>query len=89
MGPMPMNARDGNRVSTAVAYLPVGETPPNLTIRADTHVANVVFEGRRAAGVRLVGRVDFRLDPSVNLLMSNRPFGQFDRLVSFGPPVFL
>ena len=31
----------------------------------------------------------FRLDPWVNLLMSNRPFGRFDRLVSFGPPVFL
>ena len=31
----------------------------------------------------------FRLDPWVNLLMSNRPFGQFDRLISFGPPVFL
>jgi GNAT superfamily N-acetyltransferase len=31
----------------------------------------------------------FRLDPWINLLMSNRPFGQFDRLISFGPPVFL
>jgi GNAT superfamily N-acetyltransferase len=31
----------------------------------------------------------FRLDPWVNLLMSNRPFGHFDRLLSFGPPVFL
>jgi GNAT superfamily N-acetyltransferase len=31
----------------------------------------------------------FLLDPWVNLLMSNRPFGHFDRLVSFGPPVFL
>ena len=31
----------------------------------------------------------FRLDPWVNVLMSNRPFGRFDRLVSFGPPLFL
>jgi GNAT superfamily N-acetyltransferase len=31
----------------------------------------------------------FRLDPWVNLLMSNRPFGRFERFVSFGPPVFL
>jgi hypothetical protein len=29
------------------------------------------------------------MDPWVNLLMSNKPFGRFDRLVSFGPPVFL
>jgi GNAT superfamily N-acetyltransferase len=31
----------------------------------------------------------FRLDPWVNLLMSNRPFGRFDCLLSFGPPVIL
>lgn len=31
----------------------------------------------------------FRLDPWVNLLMSDRPFGRFDRIISFGPPVFL
>lgn len=31
----------------------------------------------------------FRLDPWVNLLMSNRPFGRFDRLLTFGPPVIL
>lgn len=31
----------------------------------------------------------FRLDPWVNLLMSNRPFGRFDRILSFGPPIFL
>lgn len=31
----------------------------------------------------------FQLDPWLNLLMSNRPFGRFDRLVTFGPPVFL
>jgi len=31
----------------------------------------------------------FRIDPWVNLLMANRPFGQFDRLLPFGPPLFL
>ena len=31
----------------------------------------------------------FRLDPWVNLLMSDRAFGLFDRFLSFGPPVFL
>jgi hypothetical protein len=34
-------------------------------------------------------RRGFRVDPWVNLLMSNRPFGRFDRLIPFGPPVFL
>jgi hypothetical protein len=40
------------------------------------------------AARHLLGR-GFRLDPWVNLLMSNRPFGRFDRLISFGPPLFL
>ena len=31
----------------------------------------------------------FRVDPWVNVLMSNRPFGRFDRLIPFGPPIFL
>jgi GNAT superfamily N-acetyltransferase len=36
----------------------------------------------------LLGR-GFRLDPWINLLMSDRPFGQFDRFIAFSPPIFL
>jgi choline dehydrogenase-like flavoprotein len=52
-GRMPMNSRDGVRVTTLDAYLPLGETPPNLTIRSDTEVDRIVFEGALATGVRL------------------------------------
>jgi GNAT superfamily N-acetyltransferase len=31
----------------------------------------------------------FRIDPFLTLLMSNRPFGQFDRYVGFSPPFIL
>ena len=45
----------------------------------------------RAAGVHrcdhLLGR-GFRIDQWINLLMSNKPFGQFDRFIAFSP-VFL
>jgi choline dehydrogenase-like flavoprotein len=51
---MPMNTRDGVRVTTADAYLPSGLTPPNLAIRGDSAVGSVVFEGARAVGVRLL-----------------------------------
>jgi choline dehydrogenase len=55
VGPMPMNVRDGQRVTTADAYLPLGDTPPNLTIRADAQVDRVLFDEASAArGVRLV-----------------------------------
>jgi choline dehydrogenase len=53
-GRMPMSSRAGRRVTTADAYLPVGRTPPSLTIRPDAHVADVVFDRTRASGVRLV-----------------------------------
>jgi hypothetical protein len=36
----------------------------------------------------LMGR-GYRLDPWINFLMSDRPFGRFDRLVPFSPPLFL
>jgi choline dehydrogenase len=53
-GRVPMTSSEGARVTTADAYLPVGATPPNLVIQAGTDVAEVMFDGNRAAGVRLV-----------------------------------
>jgi choline dehydrogenase len=53
-GRMPMSSRAGARVTTADAYLPAGSTPDNLTIRAGAQVAEVVFNGARARGVRLI-----------------------------------
>jgi len=52
-GRMPMNSRDGVRVTTADAYLPAASTPPNLTVRGDAQVADLVFDGACASGVRL------------------------------------
>jgi choline dehydrogenase len=53
-GRMPMNLHDGLRVTTADAYLPLGSTPANLTIRPGAQVAEVVVEGTEAVGVRLL-----------------------------------
>jgi choline dehydrogenase len=53
-GRMPMTSRDGERVTTADAYLPLGGTPPGLTILAGAQVASVMLDGTRAAGVRLL-----------------------------------
>jgi hypothetical protein len=36
----------------------------------------------------LLGR-GFHIDPWINVLMSNRPFGRFDRFIGFSPPIFL
>lgn len=54
VGRIPMSSRNGVRVTTADAYLPAGSAAPNLTIRANAQVAEVVFAGMRARGVRLL-----------------------------------
>ena len=53
-GPMPMSSRHGTRVTTAVGYLGTAGKRQNLTIRSDSQVANILFDGTRATGVRLV-----------------------------------
>ena len=52
-GRMPMNSSDGVRVTTAAGYLPA-DAPPNLVIRPDTQVADIIFDGTRAIGVQLL-----------------------------------
>jgi choline dehydrogenase len=51
IGLVPLNAVDGLRVSTAIAYLIPSRNRPNLTVRGDTFVRRVVFQGTRAIGV--------------------------------------
>ena len=54
-------------------------------------VEELEFEvpGINAAAMRhLLGR-GFHIDPWFNLLMSDRPFGQFDRYIGYSPPIFL
>ena len=50
---MPMNSRQGLRVIAAQAYLPQSGRRLNLTVRADAEVADILFDGKRATGVRL------------------------------------
>lgn len=52
VSPYAMNTRDGRRVSTNDAYLEPARNRPNLTILGDAHVDRVIFDGRRARGVR-------------------------------------
>jgi choline dehydrogenase len=51
VGPVPSNARAGQRVSTADAYLGPALARPNLTVRQRCRVTRVLTTGRRAVGV--------------------------------------
>ncbi|HXG44719.1 MAG TPA: GMC oxidoreductase [Gemmatimonadales bacterium] len=53
-GRLPVNSVAGVRQSTALTYLAGARGRPNLTIRAASEVDRVIFDGRRAIGVRLV-----------------------------------
>jgi choline dehydrogenase len=54
VGPVPSNARDGRRVSTADAYLAPARHRPNLTVRQRCHVTKVIVDRGRAAGVEAI-----------------------------------
>jgi choline dehydrogenase len=51
--PHPMNKRGDLRISTAIAYLAIARSRPNLVIRPDSTVRRVVFKNGEAIGVEL------------------------------------
>ncbi|MHB8575284.1 MAG: GMC family oxidoreductase [Dehalococcoidia bacterium] len=53
VSPYAINSRDGVRVSTADGYLDPVRDRPNLTVKGGALVERVLFEGRRATGVRV------------------------------------
>ncbi|HXY05301.1 MAG TPA: GMC oxidoreductase [Burkholderiaceae bacterium] len=53
VGPVPVNAVSGLRVSTALAYLSLVRGRPNFQIRSDALVDRIVVRSGRAIGVRL------------------------------------
>ena len=60
-----------------------------LAASAGSDPLELEVPGINVAAIRhLLGR-GFHIDPWMNLLMSNRPFGQFDRFIGFSPPIFL
>jgi choline dehydrogenase len=53
VGPWPRNRRDGNRVSTNIAYLIPARSRLNLTIRGRCMVNRLLFDGNRVCGVEV------------------------------------
>jgi choline dehydrogenase len=51
VGPVPLNVRNGVRVSTAIAYLQPARGRPNLTVRPRCLVDRVLLDGNRAIGL--------------------------------------
>ncbi|WP_285598110.1 GMC family oxidoreductase N-terminal domain-containing protein [Kineosporia sp. NBRC 101731] len=68
-GPLPVNALDGVRINTGIAYVNPARDRPNLTVRGDTLARRIVFDGTRATGVEVEthGRVEVIATPLVVL----------------------
>ena len=61
----------------------------SLAADAGSDPLELEIPGINVTAIRhLLGR-GFHIDPWINLLMSNRPFGRFDRFIGFSPPIFL
>lgn len=55
VSPYTLNVVDGKRINTGMAYLTDDvRSRPNLTVRGTSEVDQVIFDGRRTTGVRLV-----------------------------------
>ena len=61
-GPMPMSTSDGRRLTTLQAYLQPDTRPASLRIDAGKTVDNVLFDRRRAIGIRLVDGTEIGAD---------------------------
>jgi GNAT superfamily N-acetyltransferase len=76
------------------ALEPADQRPILLHLEAQAHACgmdSISFEVpsiNEVAMQHLLGR-GFKIDAPLNLLMSNVPFGKFDRLIAFGPPIVL
>jgi len=58
VGALPLNVVDGVRQSAALTHLAPARQRSNLTIRPDTLVDRILFEGRRAVAVSLAGSAE-------------------------------
>ena len=54
VGPLPVNAVDGTRISAVISHLEPARGRGNLTVRGASEVASIEIAGGRATGVRLV-----------------------------------
>jgi GNAT superfamily N-acetyltransferase len=61
----------------------------SFSARAGSEKLELETPGVNVDAMRHLLQRGFRIDPWINLLMSDRPFGQFDRFIGFSPPIFL
>jgi choline dehydrogenase len=92
VGPAPRNIAGGNRLNAVFSYLTAARRRPNLTIRADTLVDRLRFDGESVVG--LVDNRGVEIDAGMVILaagayftpgiLNRSGFGEADHLQSLG-----
>jgi choline dehydrogenase-like flavoprotein len=77
--------RNGERCSAAAAYLYPAMSRPNLTVLTGAHAAGIVFDGKRATGIRYRRKgVDHVASASQEVILSLGAFGSAQQLLLSG-----
>lgn len=96
VGPYQATTHRGRRWSSSKAFLHKAEARGNLTVRASTRVARILFDGKRCTGVRLVDGTTILAAKEVVLcagaietprLMQLSGIGNAEELMGHGIPV--
>jgi choline dehydrogenase len=87
IGPSISNNHDGVRFSTALGYLSQSRNRPNLTIKPNSMVHKVVFEGKKATGVLTESGGEFSAEEGEKIILSAGAIGspQILMLSGIGP----
>jgi choline dehydrogenase len=74
-GPLPMNAIDGRRISTAGAYLRPIQSQDNITVLSDVMADQILFKGTRAIGVSVATKTGIKNILGDKIILSAGAFG--------------
>jgi choline dehydrogenase-like flavoprotein len=92
IGYVQVTQRNGRRCSAATAYLHPNLSRPNLSVRVEAHVTQVLFEGDRAVGVEVerFGQLErYRVDREVILSAGAYHSPKMLMLAGIGPAAHL
>jgi choline dehydrogenase len=84
VGPIASNNPNGIRWSTSLGYLAPARHRLNLTVRANTHVRRIIFDGKRAVGVEVESGGERQVVEANEIILSSGTIGSAHALLLSG-----
>lgn len=73
-GPLPLNAVNGIRVNTGIAYINTVRDRKNLTVYGNTFARKIVFSGKKATGVEVERNGEIQVIQGENIILTAGAF---------------